>query len=173
MLKLMGITAALLLGLSCSTDDDPASRDSAVADSSGGSQDSAVVDSGLRDGQPDSPSGPVCTAQYRGCTSFEDRTGAAASRRIEFTNFTYTPACMEIKAGQTVTFAGNFDNHPLRQACGPEDLFTEGSGNTPQEFVMNRPGLYGYYCFFHGQTVTESDGTINGQAMAGAIRVVP
>jgi plastocyanin len=105
-----------------------------------------------------------CPAGYAGCVSFADATGPAASRVITFRDYEYTPKCLRVRAGQSVTFQGDFVVHPLRTSCAPERVLLESSG-TSTTFTMRLPGFYGYYCLDHGNEI--------GQAMAGAVEVVP
>lgn len=105
-----------------------------------------------------------CPADYAGCTAFVDATGAGANRVVTFADFEYSPKCLRVKVGQEVTFRGDFVSHPLRTACAPERLLEESAGTT-RAFTLRTPGRYGYYCLEHGNE--------RGQAMAGAIDVVP
>jgi plastocyanin len=110
-------------------------------------------------------SGGACAASFAGCTAYEDHTAAADSRNIAFVTAMYTPSCMKIKAGQTVTFSGQFAAHPLMQSCGPAPaVITNGTG-TSKSITFAAAGDYGYYCTVHG--------TASGFGMAGSISVVP
>jgi plastocyanin len=103
-----------------------------------------------------------CAVSFAGCASFVDRTAAGASRTVSFAPYSYTPACLTILAGQTVTFSGSFGGHPLAQACGPVAVLG-ASGGSSAAFTFPTPGIYGYYCTAHG--------TPSGGGMAGAIYV--
>jgi plastocyanin len=107
----------------------------------------------------------ACAASYAGCSqsAFDasDFTAPGADRTVSFTCCEYTPNCLKIKVGQSVTFSGAFSSHPLAQGCGPAALITNGAG----PFTFNTPGDYGFYCTAHG--------TRSGGGMAGAIQVVP
>jgi plastocyanin len=50
-----------------------------------------------------------------GCTraTAVDRTGPGADRTIQITSDVYTPRCSRIRVGQSVTWRGSLDEHPL------------------------------------------------------------
>jgi plastocyanin len=106
----------------------------------------------------------MCAAAFATCTTYDDLTADAANRTIAFTFSQYTPKCIKVKVGQTVTFSGSFPQHPLAQSCGPEAVLFNTNGNS-KAFTMQTAGDYGYYCTFHGNP--------QGQGMAGSISVVP
>ncbi len=108
----------------------------------------------------------TCAAAFATCTAPTDLTGSTAI--IQFggaLGTQYSPSCIQIKSGQTVTFSGDFALHPLAQACGPGTLIPAVPSGSSATFSACAPGWYGYYCQNHGA----SDGT----GMAGAILVVP
>jgi plastocyanin len=105
-----------------------------------------------------------------GCTDalYVDRSAPTASRTVAFGGFQgspplgYTPPCMLIAAGQTVTFAGGpsgFGTHPLNRGSGPTVRDTGSPGNPiPRVEDGNRPevmvtfpaaGSFPYHCEFH------------------------
>lgn len=117
--------------------------------------------------------GTACPPVFAGCTSFVDGTDPQADRTVTFQNYDYIPKCLAIRAGQTVTFKGNFYFHPLRTGCGPAPVLdcrntgVEDAGdNGVLAFTLTLPGLYGYYCLDHGS----ADGTVR---MSAAINVLP
>jgi plastocyanin len=121
----------------------------------------------------DVESGTACPPVFAGCTSFVDGTDPQADRTVAFQNYDYIPKCLAIRAGQTVTFKGNFYFHPLRTGCGPalvldcRNTGVEDAGdNGVLSFTLTLPGLYGYYCLDHGS----ADGTVR---MSAAIDVLP
>lgn len=79
--------------------------------------------------------------EYNNCSAamFVDRSAAGASRTVGYGGalgsglFAYSPSCITIAAGQTVTFSGgtttNFGVHPL--APGVLNALTAGSPNNP------------------------------------------
>lgn len=106
-----------------------------------------------------------CASSYADCTEYLDLTDALATRTISFGPNFYSPKCIRIRAGQTVTFAGEFSSHPLRRAsCSPTGIADASSG-TSRAFTLSTLGVHGYHCNLHG--------TDAGLGMAGAIQVVP
>ena len=115
---------------------------------------------------------PVTPTPLHGCTSFDDRSAAAADRTVAVgvSGLIYEPKCLLIAAGQTATFAGNFSTHPLRPGKAPgRNRDSDGSPNNPiaatnsgsaVTFTFPTAGLYPYYCETHG-----------GGAMIGVIKV--
>jgi plastocyanin len=87
-----------------------------------------------------------------------DRRAPGADRSIAFTSYSYTPRCMLVAAGQTVTFGGSFGTHPL---VGGEVV-----GNTPTpdpqspigfvdsgastQATFPGAGVFPFYCDEHG-----------------------
>lgn len=110
----------------------------------------------------------ACNGAFSGCTSFVDLTSPAALREVRFPQGgdRYSPSCIRVRFGQSVTFAGgSLNQHPLRQACGPTPgLLAATSGSSKVVTFDAALGLYGYYCDTHG--------SMTGSGMAGAIDVV-
>jgi len=99
-------------------------------------------------------------AAVNGCTAdkFVDSTAAGASRTVAFSFFKYTPACLTVAAGQSVTFSGDFFSHPLRAGVAPSAGSTAGSAQNPitsvnggnsATFLSAQPGVYPYFCAAH------------------------
>lgn len=101
--------------------------------------------------------GTTGTTFVNGCVVFEDFTAPSAVRDLAWDeNLIFDGSrCMKIQAGQSVTFTGDFDNHPLAVRGGdmPSPLAPSATYETP--------GIYGYYCPLHPVE------------MNGAIWVVP
>lgn len=120
-------------------------------------------------GPPPSPGTPEegqCAENFAGCTELEDRTADDASRTIAFGDTlgnTYAPKCLKIKAGQTVTFDGDFTVHPLAHACGPAETIPNVTTGTSEAVTFETSGNYGYFCTRHGNPA--------GGGMAGRIVV--
>lgn len=119
-------------------------------------------------------SGSRCAAPQLGCgsavrcTSWTDLSDAATKVvRFPGGNDRYTPACVRVRFGQSVTFqGGDFGSHPMTQACGPITVpaFEQSSGSAVSITFDKALGVFGYYCTHHGSP--------NGSGMAGAIEVV-
>jgi plastocyanin len=90
---------------------------------------------------------------------------------IEFggaVGFEYSPKCLKVSAGATVTFNGDFTMHPLapsaaRGAPAASNPIVNMSNGTTAPFTFPTAGFYAYLCNFHG-----SD---DGQFMSGVIWV--
>lgn len=82
------------------------------------------------------------------------------------TGYAYAPRCLAVPTGTTVTFAGDFSPHPLSPSAlrgtRPGNPITNVSAGSSASFVFSTPGLYAYFCAFHG---TLDDGT----GMAGVV----
>jgi plastocyanin len=117
------------------------------------------------DGGSAGEAGPACASDFAGCVTFTDATAPDADRTIAFQDYNYAPQCLMVRAGQTVTFAGDFIRHPLTPSCGPELVLENRDSRPSAAFVLASVGVYGYYCLDHGNA--------QGQAMAGAIEVIP
>lgn len=58
----------------------------------------------------------------------------------------YTPNQVEISPGDSVTFNGGFDNHPLRWLTSD---FTKQSSGTTRTYAFPNPGMYRFICDIH------------------------
>lgn len=121
-------------------------------------------------GEPES--GPI----FHGCTdaNFVDRTAATAERRVGFGStrgsgpFDYLPKCILIAAGQSVSFEGDFNQHPLspgtsataRNAGSPNNPITRTTSGSSASFTFASAGTYPYFCELHVAA-----------GMAGVVRV--
>jgi plastocyanin len=125
-------------------------------------------------GSAGSPSNGDEPATLNGCTADEyaDRSAEDAERVVQIAaaGLVFTPPCMTIAAGQTVSFEGSLSAHPL--APGNADDHAAGSPDSPivatssgnrVEFTFDTPGTFAYFCELH------SFGA--GMGMAGAIHV--
>ncbi len=96
-------------------------------------------------------------SSVNGCTSYTDATADSASRTVTFTYPSYSPKCLMIAAGQSVTFSGSFSSHPLTPGVAPDSSGT-ASPNNPIPATSSgssltvsfpNPGTYPYYCALH------------------------
>lgn len=109
-----------------------------------------------------------------GCedSDYVDRSAAGASRTVSFGGqdgspaLGYSPACLIVSAGQSVTFQGDFGVHPFSPGTvsgsgetAGTPLTNRSSGSTPYAVTFPAPGLYPYYCELHQP------------GMAGVVRV--
>ncbi len=143
--------------------------DSAVTPDTSTTPDAAVM--------PDTAPGEVAAGQVVhdcGDTQFAatDRTAAGDTRTVMFSGVAYNPKCMRIKAGQTVTWMGNFGPHPLAKgitnAATTPGVDSPGNPITPTTtgnmLMVTFPaaGTFAYFCTNH-----------DALGMYGAIQVVP
>jgi plastocyanin len=117
---------------------------------------------------------PAAAQTVNGC-SFDTATdwfdATPAERQIDFVCCSYTPACVKIEAGETVTFSGAFSSHPLRPGFtegGPpaadpgSPILATSAGSTPVTFTFAEAGVDPFYCNNH----------FNLTSMYGAVFVV-
>jgi plastocyanin len=87
------------------------------------------------------------------CTTFTDDTTSAAPAIMGPTDANpaqYTPNCIHIKVGQSVTWTSDFSAHPLEQAGGSSGspIQTTMMGTTVS-FTFSSPGTFGFNCMVH------------------------
>ncbi len=169
MRSFLSLGCALLLLAACGGDDTSSVKDAGGTDTStpkdasttdaNGGQDSSTTDAAA-DVVVDAGPQPV-----NGCTSFTDGTATNDPRAITFptgvTAAQYSPNCLKIKVGQSVTWNGAFPNHPLMSSGGDSGgPITTTSTGTTKSFTFNSTGTFGFACQFHSLS------------MFGAIQVV-
>ncbi|MEK6628366.1 MAG: hypothetical protein AABY53_07050 [Bdellovibrionota bacterium] len=100
-----------------------------------------------------------------GCTTASFVSGTDANV-ITIVGTTYSPKCLKLKVGATVTILAS-RHHPLMAMAdinGKQNPFADGKlFDAAQTRIMDRAGLFGYYCDNHGSAT--------GNGMAGAILV--
>jgi plastocyanin len=72
----------------------------------------------------------------------------------------YSPACVKVHMGSTVTWNGSFTNHPLTPDGTGNPIPSTSAGTTPVTVTFPTAGSYGFHCQFHA-------------SMLGAVFVVP
>lgn len=138
---------AALLAVACSSGDSKndggGGTDSGGTDSGGKSDGSSTMDSSMM------MDTSAADAGLHGCATFEDRSGPMSMRTITW-DFNPTPKCIEIAAGQTVTWQGDFAFHPLEAFGGtmPSPIMVTASGMSAMTTFPNA-GFYGYRCAVH------------------------
>jgi len=123
----------MLLGLGCGS-----STPSADAGPDASAMDSATMDSG----------GDGNVGVVNGCTTFTAGTtvtGPSGDNPAQ-----YTPNCVQIAKGQSVTWNADFTAHPLQASGGttPSPITTTSSGTTVSVTFPNA-GTYGFECQAH------------------------
>src|SRR5689334_2689909 len=93
-----------------------------------------------------------------GCTTFTDETasGAVITGPSGASPAQFSPACVHITAGQTVTWNADFTNHPLEPTSGvgtqPNPITPTSSGSTVT-FTFPNAGTFAYNCGIHTATM--------------------
>ncbi len=98
------------------------------------------------------------------CTTYVDARANAATRNLDW-DFPIASAanrCITISVGQTVTFTGDFNVHPISASGGttPSPIVNGGAADPSVTITFPSAGTFGYICDMHAN-------------MLGAIRVVP
>lgn len=176
------VAAVALLGmLGCSSETSGTSGDASQPGDAATAEASALADGGdatvvFPDAAP--PSDVALdpyddTTNFNDCTPFDftanDHTADADPRTIQFsldpTTKQYAPRCMRIKAGQSVTWKGAFQFHPLQPAGGdvPSPITIDPQpGGSSRVIAFPNAGLYGFECATHEAPLEY-----------GAIQVIP
>jgi len=159
--SVLGCAVSALALAACSS----STTTSSGVDGGGATNDSGGNDSGgLKDtGGGGFDAGGDGFTPLNGCVTFTDHTSGGDPRSITWDLIIASSPdrCMRIKAGQSVTWDGDFAMHPLEQAGGqtPSPI-GNGSGTTPKVIAFPNTGDYGYDCAAH-------------PGMRGVIRVEP
>ena len=159
--------ACLLAIVACGGDDEkiPPNIDAAAIDAA--MFDARVIDAGpdaapdaAIDAAIDAASVDASAADVNGCTlaTAVDRTAAGAVRTVTFPSLAYTPPCLRIAVGQSVTWSGDFGSHPLRAGIvaggtatpQPGGPIADTSSGSTATFAFPTAGIYPYYCAAHG-----------------------
>jgi plastocyanin len=84
-----------------------------------------------------------------------------AANQVDWT-FAVSPRCLQIKAGQTVTWTGSFSTHPLLADEGdkPNPISTADTSGASATVTFPTAGTYGFKCQVHA-------------SMTGAVLVTP
>ncbi len=91
---------------------------------------------------------PPCNAES------DYATGTTINFPAGTADFSYSPKCLKVTAGASVTFAGDFSAHPLepsthRGTLTGNPIASTGTGTT-KSFDFPTRGFYAYFCSFHG-----------------------
>jgi plastocyanin len=80
----------------------------------------------------------------------------------------YNPTCLKVPAGTTVTFLGDFGNHPLAPSAARGTLtgnpIVVTSAGSTASFTFPAAGFWAFYCMVHG---SDPDGDL----MSGVVWV--
>jgi plastocyanin len=87
-----------------------------------------------------------------GCTDYVDMTanGATINGPMDPNPAQFSPNCVHVKVGQTVTWNVLLSSHPLAASGGdsPSPITTTASG-TSVTFTFSNAGAFGYHCLAH------------------------
>lgn len=122
-------------------------------------------------GAPETEDGP---AELNGCkaSAYEDASAKEAERVVQIgaDGLVFTPRCITIAIGQTVTFEGSLAAHPLAPgnasdtaAGSPGNPIVQTRSGSSVEFTFDSAGTYPYFCELHGFG--------DGKGMSGAVFV--
>ncbi|MDB4990836.1 MAG: hypothetical protein JWN04_6014 [Myxococcaceae bacterium] len=175
------LAAAALALITVSCGDDTASPATYAGGSDAGthadaatSLDAAIsIDAATHDATT-GDSGNAAIPTINGCAAADylDKSGPNDSRIIEIASMglTYTPRCIIVAKGQTVTWTGSLNAHPLAAGNAahpdagtlPSPIVEKSSGNSVA-YAFPNAGVYPYYCTNHGYGA--------GDGMSGSIYV--
>jgi plastocyanin len=156
-----GLLAAAIGGFACTDDSGPNHVDgtagSSAAGTGGGAGSSGSGGGGGSAGTSGGGSGggnPSFMA-VAPCNAESDyMTGTMVTFPMSATNVSYSPKCLRVLAGATVTFSGEFSEHPLAPSTKRGTLtgspITSTTSGSSKGFVFPTPGFYAYYCTVHG-----------------------
>jgi plastocyanin len=171
--------AAVSVGfVACSTDTSSSGGDAGTAPDGGvdtgvsttrpdtSTGDAGAADTGTAQDAGTDSAAALCDSTFAGCTEVDAGGEAgvgnvfldvgAADQTIDFggsLGTVYAPRCLKIKAGQKVTWNGDFSSHPLTAAgCNPPggDAIPATSTGTTTSVTFATKGTYGFYCMNHG-----------------------
>ena len=153
------LLAGALVGFGCTDNGgngyvDPGTAGASAGGGSGGGTAGSGGSAGTGGGGGTSPSFmavPPCNAE-------SDYTTGTATATVSFpmsaTNFSYSPKCLKVTAGATVTFSGDFVAHPLEPSTHRGTLtgspITATSSGSTKAFAFPTAGYYAYFCSVHG-----------------------
>ena len=122
-----------------------------------------MAPSGTTDAGSSAPVDAGSVETVHGCTTSAYANRSTGAREIAFgsaAGLAYSPKCMSISAGQTVTFKGDFNTHPLvggmymgSVGTTPTPIMRRDTGSTDYTVTFATAGLYPYFCDYHAPTM--------------------
>jgi len=115
-------------------------------------------------GAPDGGSGFQALAP---CNNTTDYGSVGSTTTITNAGTTFSPNCVAVHAGTTVTWNVNFSSHTLNASTrgSPNNPIPTTTSGTSATATFSTVGFYPFYCSFHGAN--------DGSGMSGVIQVVP
>jgi plastocyanin len=100
------------------------------------------------------------------CNAVGDYTTGSTIRFGAALGSAYSPACLTVRVGDTVTWEGDFSGHPRSPSTRGTAMnpIPRASTGTSQAVQFTRAGFFPFYCEFHGDDA--------GGGMAGVVRVI-
>lgn len=159
------VVATLSVATACSSDDSGGGDGTTTGGTTGGTTGSTTTSTTTGGTTTGGTTGNDGGTALNGCTTFVDGTDADGGSRTLTWDFSITTdpkRCLKIKAGQSVTWSGNFTTHPLAAAGGSSPNPVQGNSPVGTTVAIPFPnaGTYGFVCGAHPQ-------------MKGAIEVTP
>lgn len=102
-------------------------------------------------GDTATPAAPV--PMFNACSAYVDRTAADADRTLDWDyGIENDPErCIVVRVGQTVTFEGNLNAHPIDAQGGDDPNPFDGAISSAAAFTFDRPGAFGFVCIYHDE----------------------
>lgn len=104
------------------------------------------------------------------CSAATDyQSGSMITFPVSASQLRYSPQCLKVTTGATVTFNGDFTMHPLRPSMNRPNTdtpITAVDSGASKTFTFTKAGFYAFYCQFHDPIDT-------GTLMSGVIWVTP
>jgi len=97
-------------------------------------------------------------------------TGSMITFPVSDSVLKYSPQCLKVTAGTSVTWKGDFSMHPLqpstKRGTTTGNPIMSTSSDMMKSFTFSTPGFYGFYCQYHDPIDT-------GTLMSGVVWVTP
>lgn len=170
----VAVLLAALCAVHCGGDDDDANGAGGSA-GSGPSAGTGSEPTAGSDSEPTAGSGSgdeIPTLNGCAASAYVDQSAEDGARIVQIASagLVFTPRCLLIAAGQSVTFEGSLAAHPLAPGNAnddgigsPDNPIQPTSSGRSVSFAFPEPGTYPYFCELHGFG--------DGSGMSGAIHV--
>jgi plastocyanin len=166
-------------GLGCSSSNNPVGsggsgghggqggQAGAAGQAGGGGHAGAAGGGGKTDGGSDRGDAASVFMAFAPCTSQSDYVSSPTTIAFGGTlGLVYSPNCLKVAPGTTVTWSGDFTTHPLTPSAletTPGNPIVSTASGTTASVTFKSPGFYGFFCLVHGDD--------QGEGMSGVIWV--